>query len=279
MRHNSVVIDSTHGLIHFPHLTMQVNSALTQTSAKPQAVLIHDSITIPQQTTKTITAFVDHVSEWNTTGTVTPVEKFTETASLIITHSLSTITDKKTAVRVTNTTQSPYTINKNTQIVEFSVVTPEQSKFIKPVDMAILSMIPEGYSDLTTYLTELLRTNKPDQQNNTFWFPTAENPGNTEDHTPIQTRILTELFELQRKEKLNPKDDIESRTELLKRFDWTDTLLTGTEKQAVEDILVEYNDIFARHRMDIGMNTKFKVKLNQRMIKLSTAKTYQCRST
>ena len=49
--------------------------------------------------------------------------------------------------------------------------------------------------------------------------------------------------------------------EFLKRFDWTDTLLTDTEKQAVQDILVEYHDIFARHRMDIGMNTEFKVKL------------------
>ena len=238
MRHNSVVIDITHGLIHFPHLTMQVKSALSQTSAKAQVVLIHDSITIPQLTTRTITAFVDHVSEWNTTGTVTPVEKFTETASLIISHSMSTIIDKQIAVRVTNTTESPYTINKNTQIAEFSVVTPEQSKFITPVDMAILSMIPEGDPELITYLTELLRTNKQDQQTNTLWFPTAENTGNTEDHTPIQTRILTELRELQQREKLNPKDDRKSRTEFLKRFDWTDTLLTETEKQAVEDILI-----------------------------------------
>ena len=83
----------------------------------------------------------------------------------------------------------------------------------------------------------------------------------TEDHTTIQTRILKELCELQQKEKLNPKDDIESLMEFFKRFDWTDTLLTETEKQAVEDILVEYHDIFARHRMDIGMNTDFKVKL------------------
>ena len=63
MRHNSVVIDTTHGLIHFPYLTMQVKSALSQTSVKPQAVLLHDNITIPQMTTKTITAFVDHTSE------------------------------------------------------------------------------------------------------------------------------------------------------------------------------------------------------------------------
>ena len=261
MRHNSVVIDTTHGLIHFPHLTMQVKSALSQTSAKLQVVLIHDNITIPRMTTKTITAFVDHVSEWNTTGTVTTVKKFTENASLIISRSMSTITDRRKAVRVTNTTESPYTINKNTQIADFSVVTPEQSKFIKPVDMAILSMIPEGDPDLITYLTELLRTNKPDQQTNTFWFPTPEIPGNTEQHTPIHMRILKELRELQLKEKLNPKDDTESRTEFFKRFDWTETLLTETEKPAVEDILVEYHDIFARHRMDIGMNTEFKVKL------------------
>ena len=61
------------------------------------------------------------------------------------------------------------------------------------------------------------------------------------------------------KEKLNPKKDIESKSEILKRFDWTDTLLTEAEKQAVKDILVEYHDIFTRHRMDIGMNTEFKV--------------------
>ena len=198
---------------------MQVKGALSQTSAKPQAVFIDDSITITQMTTKTITAIVDHLPEWNTTGTLPPVEKITETASLIISHSMSTIFDRKIAVRVTNTTESLYTINKKAQIAEFSVVTPEHSKFVKPVDTAILSMIPEGDPDLTTYLLELLKTNNPDQKNITFWFPTPKHPGNTEDHTPIQTRILKELHELQQKEKLNPKDDIESRMEFLKRFD------------------------------------------------------------
>ena len=145
---------------------------------------------MPQMTTKTNTPFVDHLSEWNTTRTVTPVKKFTKTANLILSHSISTIIERKIAVRVTNTSESPYTNNKNTQNADFSGVTPEQSKFIKPVDMATLSMIPEGDPDLITYLTGPLRTNKPDQQTNTFWFPTPENPGNTDDHTSIQKRIL-----------------------------------------------------------------------------------------
>ena len=175
---------------------------------------------------------------------------------------MSTIIDKRIAVRVTNTTESPYLIEKHTQITEFSVVTPEQSKYIKPVDMAILSMIPQDDPDLTAYLNELLRTNKPEQQNDTFWFPAPENPEKPEEHTPIQTRILKELNELKAKEQLNPQESsTESRNKFLKRFDWTDTLLTDIEQQAIEDILVEYHDIFARHRLDIGMNTEFKVKL------------------
>ena len=261
MRNNSVVIDTMHGLIHFPHLTMQVKTASSETTTKPQPVITDEALTIPPTTTKKITAFIDHPSKWNTTGTVTPLEKFTETASLLISHSMSTIIDKRIAVRVTNTTESPYLIEKHTEIAEFSAVTPEQSKHIKPVDMAILSMIPQDDPDLTAYLNELLRTNKPEQQNNTFWFPTPENLGKLEDHTPIQTRILKEINELEDKEKLNTQESTESRNRFLKRFDWTDTLLTAKEKQAIEDILVEYHDIFARHRMDIGMNREFKVKL------------------
>ena len=215
----------------------------------------------PPTTTKTNTAFVDHLSKWNTTGTVTPLEKLTETASLLISQSMSTISDKRVAVRVTNTTELPYLIKKQTQIAEFSVVTLEQSKHNKPVDMAIHSMIPQGDADLTANLKKRLRTNKPEQQNKTFWFPTPENHGNFEDHTPLQTRILKELIELKEKEKLNPQESIESRNKFLKRFDCNDTLLTETEKQALKDILVDYNDIVARQRLDIRMNTEFKVKL------------------
>ena len=144
MRDNSVVIDTTHGLNLFPHPGNQVKSSASETSAKPQAVLIHDSIRIPPMTTRTTTTFVDHPTEWNTTGTVTPFEKFPEAASLLLLHSISTIIYNKIAIRVTNTTESPYLISKNSQIAQFSVVTPEQSKFIKPVDTAILSTIPQS---------------------------------------------------------------------------------------------------------------------------------------
>ena len=125
-------------------------------------------------------------------------------------------------------------------------------------------MILGGDRDLTTYLNGLLRANKQELLSNTFWFPTPETPGNFENHAPIQTRILKELFELKEIDNLNPKDNTKSRKKFLERFDWTETLLTENKKKALEYILVNYHDIFARHRKGIGMNTKFNVKLTQK---------------
>ena len=60
---------------------------------------------------------------------------------------------------------------------------------------------------------------------------------------------------------VNPKFDIDSRRKSLGRFDWTDTLLTGAEKQAVDDILLEYHDNFAKHWTDTWWITGFNIKL------------------
>ena len=63
MRNNNVVIDTTHGLIHFPHLTMQVKTASSETTTKPQPVIMDEDLAIPPVTTKTVTAFNDHPSK------------------------------------------------------------------------------------------------------------------------------------------------------------------------------------------------------------------------
>ena len=274
MRNNSVGIDMTHGLLHFPHLKKQVKTT-SEISAKPQAAPTDDAVTIPSRTTKLVTALVDLPSECNKTGTVTPLEKFTQTTGLLISNSTSTKTDKKVAVRVTNRTETPNLIVRNTQIAEFSVVTPEQAIIIKKVDMVILNLSLKGDPHLTAYLNELPRTNQPEQQRNTFWFATPKNPGKNEDHTRIQTRNLKELYELKEKEKLNPKNETKYRKKLLEKFDWTDTLLTEKEEKATEDILVDYHDILAGHRNWIlGWKKSSRWNLPQKTTKLCTAKVY-----
>ena len=211
VRHSSVLIETAQSLIHFPRLTMQVKSTASEMSAKPQVVFIYDKITIPQFTTKSIIAFVDYSSERNATGTVTPLGKFTGAVSLLTSYSISTMFDRTISVGITNTTESHFNISikKNTKTARIFVVTPEQFKFIKPVDTVILTMILEGDPDLTTYLKELLRTNKPEQQKYTSWFATTADSEKNADHTRIQTRIDKELHDLEEKEKLNITDKTE----------------------------------------------------------------------
>ena len=44
-------------------------------------------------------------------------------------------------------------------------------------------------------------------------------------------------------------------------FKWNDSFIRGEDRENLKSIIVEFNDIFARHRVDIGMNTQFKVCL------------------
>ena len=47
MKHNSVAIDATHGLIFFLYLTMQVKIGDSETNVKLQSVLSDKILTIP----------------------------------------------------------------------------------------------------------------------------------------------------------------------------------------------------------------------------------------
>ena len=86
---------------------MQAKTTEEGKMAKPQAVLIPEDITIPPMTTKTINAYANHIFQFKTTGIITPVEQYTEKATLLVSHSMSTINNKEVPIRVTNTSESP----------------------------------------------------------------------------------------------------------------------------------------------------------------------------
>ena len=58
----------------WPHPFPTLDNA-RQKGLERNEYFFHDSITLPPITTKKIKAFADHLSEWNRTGTVTPVDK------------------------------------------------------------------------------------------------------------------------------------------------------------------------------------------------------------
>ena len=94
-------------------------------------------------------------------------------------------------------------------------MTPEQMKYVKLVDPASTwHLLQNDQEQAAHYVSSLIKTNKNLQNFENYWFPTPENPGSPEEHTPIQKRILRELQALQDLETLDPT----KKTNLVRNF-------------------------------------------------------------
>ena len=145
---------------------------------------------------------------------------------LLICPAPSSTQNKKHTVQNSNFLDHPHTLKKGTHIANFSILTPEQPKHNRPVNpTSVRHLLNNNHDDAIHYIVSLLKLSKTDEVNETYWFPTPQNPGNESEHTPIQTRILNELRELEQLDKLNPLEDTDSRGQFLPNFDWTDSTL------------------------------------------------------
>ena len=99
-------------------------------------------------------------------------------------------------IQISNFLDHPHALKKGTRIANFSELTPEQTKHIRPFSpTSVRHLLNNSHDDAIHYINSLLKTPKDNEVNETYWFPTPQNAGNEKDYTPIQTRILNELRE------------------------------------------------------------------------------------
>ena len=55
--------------------------------------------------------------------------------------------------------------------------------------------------------------------------------------------------------------DKESRAKFVEKFNWNDPAVNQYKKQKMQNLLAKYHSIFARHRLDLGKNTDYLIKL------------------
>ena len=262
LQRNHTVLDMRQGILNFPFFSMQLKTADHKYSNVLEPILNPTEITIPPNDRVLIRTNSLLYPENTVTGILQPSDLLHDEGDITFCPALVTLNDGNITIPVNNFTDHPYKLKKGLHIASFSVMTPEQMKYVKPVDPASTwHLLQNDQEQAAHYVSSLIKTNRNSQNPENYWFPTPENPGNPEEHTPIQKRILRELQALQDLESLDPTKDEESREKFLRNFDWKDSTLTLEEKTKIEELLVEFHDIFARHRFDIGMNEEFKVKL------------------
>ena len=76
-------------------------------------------------------------------------------------------------------------------------------------------------------------------------MPTPETCKHPERLQGVEKRIYDELPQLQELDQINPQTNQSYRAKFLQRFKWKDSVLNEAQKQQVEELLVEFSDIFA----------------------------------
>ena len=262
LQRNNTILDMRQGILNFPFFSMQLKTADHKYTNVMEPICAREDITIPPNDRHMVSMYSQIYDDANVTGILQPSNDLADDGDITFCAALVTLTQGQVTTHVNNFTDQSHTIKRGSHIANFSVLTPEQMKYVKPIDpVTTWHLLQDNPENAAYYASSLIISPKTDDSSEHYWFPTPEDPGDPQTHTPIQQRILKELQNLQELEKLNPQDDIESRKQFLANFDWADSTLNPTEIAQIEELLVEFHDIFARHRFDIGMNEDFNIKL------------------
>ena len=145
LRKHAAIIDTAQGTIDFPkiQITMALTDELQKCSPKPITIKTEAKHTIPAHSTRTIYASIPVSTEHSITGTLQPLPQFDECAKLILAPAITTARDKKVPIKIANTTDFPYTIATDTKVAELQILKPEETKMIRPVDIAALNLLTE----------------------------------------------------------------------------------------------------------------------------------------
>ena len=116
----------------------------------------------------TIEAAINLRTQTNTTGIIHPTEQYSGDNQIAVASAFSTVPNSKIEVRVTNTSQTPFTLKKNATVAEVPILSPQQAKQLQPLNSAALKVLTDDNSNQTLiYVNELLKSAEITQKNET----------------------------------------------------------------------------------------------------------------
>ena len=174
------------------------------------------------------------------------------------------------SIIASNLNEHNVTLTKNKQIGIFQFLSPQDEEELIEIgpDLLALDKLKDG--EIFNSVNQIYSTGKvhcknqpkrPPPHYDKIWFPTPETCPNFENLPSLQIKFYDNITELQQKDTLDPQQNSGDRETFVKQFDWSKSALTAEQIQEMLELLLEYNDIFAKHRFDVGYNTELKVKL------------------
>ena len=274
-KNNSVELYPKENLMKLPDLTLQLNEMdkLEKTTNAQYSIRTVEKTTIaPNQQTilKCVLLSKNKLSEL--CGIVEPKTSFEEKTGLCITSSLSKVDSSgHLFISALNLQENEVTIPRNSDIALFKFLSPQQAETLTPIDPQLLTLAKfKNPDDFVTEINQLVidqtfnsesQPPRPQPDYKIFWFQTPETCRNPEKLQGVEKRIYEDLLKLQELDKIDPQKDANYRETFLQRFQWKDSVLNRHQKQQLEELLIEFSDIFAKHRFDVGYISEITMKL------------------
>ena len=113
---------------------MQLKTADLKNTNVSEPISTEEDITIPPNDKQLISIHSQMYVDTAVAGILQQSTTLTEDNAIAFCTALVTLTQGRTMIHVNNFTDHPYTLRWGSQVANFSVLTPDQMKYVKPID-------------------------------------------------------------------------------------------------------------------------------------------------
>ena len=99
-----------------------------------EPICIREELTIPSNDRHPVLMASQLYKNTTVTGILQPSTNLPDDGDIAFCPALVTLTNGEVSVHLNNFTDSLYTLKRDTQVASFTVLTPEQMKYVKPLD-------------------------------------------------------------------------------------------------------------------------------------------------
>ena len=163
LQRNKIILDKRQGIVKFPFLSMQLRN---EDRTYPNVIepILNPVETILQPVKRTTFWVKAQIyTDKELTGKIQPSPLLQNDEDLLISPALLLTQSNKHLVQISNFLDRPYTLKKGTHIANFCILTPEQTKHIRPVNpTSVRHPLINNHEDAVHYINSFLKTSKTD---------------------------------------------------------------------------------------------------------------------
>ena len=163
LQRNNTILDKRQGILNFPFFSMQLKTPDHKYTNVMEPICAREDITIPPNDRHMISMYSQLYDDANVTGILQPSNDLADDGDITFCAALVTLTQGQVTIHVNNFTDQSHTIKRGSHIANFSVLTPEQMKYVKPIDpVTTWHLLQDNPENAAYYASSLIKSPKTD---------------------------------------------------------------------------------------------------------------------